>query len=115
MVTMPILVKERGFTYVDLSVWVWSLLCSSGNNGCGFSAGCSSVQHYIPAMDYVSELPRALVGKKNVIFGNIPALLKFNKRLALLYGKTYIHDHNTDKHAVVCMCVCVFLVQEEVQ
>lgn len=37
------------------------------------------VDHYMPAMDDISSVPRNLVGKKNLIFSTIPQLLQFNK------------------------------------
>ena len=35
-------------------------------------------QEYMPAMDNLEELPRNLLGKKNLIFSNIPHILEFN-------------------------------------
>ena len=37
------------------------------------------VEHYMPAMDDISSVPRNLVGKKNFIFSTIPQLLHLNK------------------------------------
>ena len=37
------------------------------------------VDYYMPAMDDISNVPRNLVGKKNLIFSTIPQLLHFNK------------------------------------
>jgi hypothetical protein len=34
----------------------------------------------MPAMDDLDELPRNLVGKKNIIFSNIYQLLEFNRQ-----------------------------------
>lgn len=37
------------------------------------------VEQYMPAMDNIENIPRNLVGKKNLIFSTIPQLLQFNK------------------------------------
>ena len=38
------------------------------------------VNEYMPAMEAITELPRSLVGKKNLIFANIQQLLEFNRQ-----------------------------------
>ena len=38
------------------------------------------VSEYVPVLDNIAELPRALVGKKYIIFCNIEQLLAFNKQ-----------------------------------
>ena len=38
------------------------------------------VKEYMPAMDNFDELPRSLVGKRNLIFCNIQQLLEFNRQ-----------------------------------
>lgn len=37
------------------------------------------VDRYMPAMDDINNVPRNLVGKKNLIFSTLPQLLQFNK------------------------------------
>lgn len=41
------------------------------------------VENYVPAMDQLDELPRNLVGKKNIVFSNLQQLLEFNRQLIL--------------------------------
>lgn len=38
------------------------------------------VQEYLPAMDNLDDLPRNLVGKRNIIFSNIVQLLELNRQ-----------------------------------
>ncbi len=38
------------------------------------------VNEYMPAMDCIDELPRSMVGKRNLIFANIQQLLEFNRQ-----------------------------------
>jgi len=33
----------------------------------------------MPAMDNIAELPKSLIGKKNIIFSNVQTLLEFNR------------------------------------
>jgi hypothetical protein len=38
------------------------------------------VEDYMPTMEHLEEMPRTIVGKKNVIFSNIQKLLEFNRQ-----------------------------------
>lgn len=38
------------------------------------------VREYVPSFDNIEELPRSLVGKKNLIFCNIEQLLELNRQ-----------------------------------
>ena len=38
------------------------------------------VEKYMPAMERLDELPRNLIGKKNVIFSNLQQLLELNRQ-----------------------------------
>ena len=37
------------------------------------------VDEYMPAMDNLDDVPRNLIGKKNIIFSTLPHLLQFNR------------------------------------
>jgi hypothetical protein len=41
------------------------------------------VEDYMPTMEHLEEMPRTIVGKKNVIFSNIQKLLEFNRQIIL--------------------------------
>ncbi len=45
------------------------------------------VKEYMPAMDNFDELPRSLVGKRNLIFCNIQQLLEFNRQWVQVHNK----------------------------
>ena len=38
------------------------------------------VDTYMPAMDHIEDMPRVIVGKKNIIFANVQQLLEFNRQ-----------------------------------
>lgn len=49
------------------------------------------VREYIPAMDNFDEVPKNLVGRRNIIFSNIPQLLEFNRQwVAFVTGQTMV-------------------------
>ena len=37
-------------------------------------------QNFMPAMENLDDLPRNLVGKKNIVFSNLQQLLEFNRQ-----------------------------------
>jgi hypothetical protein len=41
------------------------------------------VEDYMPTMEHLEEMPRTIVGKKNVIFSNIQKLLEFSRQIIL--------------------------------